>query len=466
MQNMAARRNLSQDLWRGLAEASQPCWMIDEHRCVALVNRATLQWLGLPDDASLVGRACCGDAVLSSDRLDQAALRLAPPEAVYGSGPQTLVLSSDDQPPLAMLFVALPQSIEGLPRVLAIGGTQPIARPASETTEVQAVRQAWIRQTREWTQSFPRAPVLIGSSLAAEHLRRQAAIAGQCQAHVSLIGPRGAGLDALARGLHHAAQNAAQPPGPLIMVDAPLMDAELLDASLSPATNYLAERPEGRAGVLLREGDGLPADAQERLESVLEAWDGRLRAYTTTRRSLLRLTGFGPKLAHRLSTLELTIPPLRSRAEDIPMLAQVLLDRRQTAERVTAGWSRAALDRLVVYPWPGDLEELIECVRHAAAQARISALGPEQLPIHIRTYRPGSSVNERREQQIVLDRFLRRIERELIERAVAAARGNRAEAARSLGISRARLLRRLVELRKLAGSSQESTTDEGSSSPE
>ncbi|MEM9645459.1 MAG: helix-turn-helix domain-containing protein [Planctomycetota bacterium] len=94
------------------------------------------------------------------------------------------------------------------------------------------------------------------------------------------------------------------------------------------------------------------------------------------------------------------------------------------------------------YPWPHDVQELDESIRHAMRVCGDAVIAKKHLPIAIRSYRPDAITTDDG-SVLDLDATLRGIEKKLIEQAVEAADGNRAEAARRLGISRARLIRRL-----------------------
>ena len=118
-----------------------------------------------------------------------------------------------------------------------------------------------------------------------------------------------------------------------------------------------------------------------------------------------------------------------------------------TAERLT----RAALDALVIYPWPNNFVELDQAIRHAVRRATGQSIGIEHLPLAIRSYRPGENPALAKSTAVSLDEAVERYELRLIHEALEAAGGNRAEASRRLGISRARLLRKIDD-----GSKQQS----------
>jgi transcriptional regulator with PAS, ATPase and Fis domain len=123
-----------------------------------------------------------------------------------------------------------------------------------------------------------------------------------------------------------------------------------------------------------------------------------------------------------------------------------MLDTRHAAgEGPAERINRAALDALVVYPWPHNYEELENAIRHSIRTATGSVIASEHLPLAIRSYQPGSTPKRAKHTKLSLDDAIQRYELRLITEALESADGNRAEAARRLGISRARLIRRLED---------------------
>jgi transcriptional regulator with AAA-type ATPase domain len=243
------------------------------------------------------------------------------------------------------------------------------------------------------------------------------------------------------------------------------MDAELIDATMMPVLHQLGDSSEALASVLVRGLDEMAPEAQYRLVSLLETFDDRLRLFALCRRrppllaeerttpdaaDVLNLDeqpagGICPELLEVLSSLSIVCDRLTDRVEDIPLIATAMLDLRHaagegTAERIT----RAALDALVIYPWPRDLDELDEAVRHAVRTATGESIAVEHLPLAVRSYRSGDPASTN-QSVLPLDIALQRYQRRLIHESLEACGGNRAEAARRLGISRARLLRKLEE---------------------
>jgi len=305
-------------------------------------------------------------------------------------------------------------------------------------------------------------PLTLGSSRRAERLRAQLRLAAATEAHVGLIGPAGSGSRSIAAAIHRqAAQRWDRETARLVTVEGALMDPELLDASLGPTTDWLSRSETHRASLLVTEIDEMPAAAQLRLDQWIERFAPRFRLLALSRRPIAASATSEPaageanrapagaeaSLAEKLELLSVDVPPLRERAEDIPLIAAALLQRRRSGGEGRADqFSRAATDALVTYPWPADYDELDAAVRQAIRGCPGSTIQAEHLPLSIRSYRPGDPQEQARRMPIDLDRTLRNVERRLIDQALQQAGDNRAEAARRLNISRARLLRRLKEL--------------------
>jgi DNA-binding NtrC family response regulator len=211
--------------------------------------------------------------------------------------------------------------------------------------------------------------------------------------------------------------------------------------------------------------DEMPFEAQQRLASLLDTFSGRLRLLAMCGSQLLELNaptddvvnetlsldeesarGLCPQLINVISSLTIVNRELAARVEDVPLMATAMLDARQAAgEGPAERISRAALDALVVYPWPRNHEELEDAIRHAIRTATGNIIAVDHLPLAIRSYQPGAPLQHAKHTKLSLDDALQRYELRLILETLEAAEGNRAEAARRLGISRARLIRRLDE---------------------
>ena len=153
---------------------------------------------------------------------------------------------------------------------------------------------------------------------------------------------------------------------------------------------------------------------------------------------------FRADLAHALSTLVIDMPPLAARSEDIPLLCQFFVEKfNKQGERQFSGFAPPAIDELCGYGWPDNIDELGEVVDAACRRADGPFVEQGDLPEQIRWACIAEAHPRRPDEPIVLDAFLEQIEKELIGRALKRAKGNKTKTAELLGMTRARLHRRL-----------------------
>lgn len=448
-------------LARLLDASSAPLWAIGSNGCLVYLSAGCAEWLQLDVETLLDRRSVAGSPV-SADPLDRIAAALSPPPGLATRGSTSLRIT----PPATGEHRAEAKEVRFLrvgtgesAIVLAVAGDFDDRVPDPELKDAVAIRQRldlWRKRHASIANT-----VTAGVSSAAKRLRRRMRVAGSTRTDVGFFGPPGTGGESILNRVHEL----SAPGEKLVCVDGPLMDSELLDATLMPAVHQLAESKQARATALIRDLDEMPYEAQQRLVALLETFSGRLRllAVCGPRVKTLQeptedalgdtigledenLRGLCPALIEVLSALTISNYELSSRVDDIPLLATAMLDARRAAgEGVAERLSRAALDALVIYPWPRNHEELDQALRHALRTATGDTIATEHLPLAIRSYRPGTQLSRGKNANLSLDDALQRFEARLIQQAVDAADGNRAEAARKLGISRARLLRRLED---------------------
>ena len=172
--------------------------------------------------------------------------------------------------------------------------------------------------------------------------------------------------------------------------------------------------------------------------------DVRLIAATNRDLSTLVAEGkFRDDLYFRLNVVPLTMPPLRARKEDVPLLVRAFLkESAKENDKPFRELAPEAMACILDYNWPGNVRELRAAIEHAVVMSSAARIGVRDLPASVRL--PSQSVDAQTQETKGLN--LHQTERSLIFRALEESAGNRTEAARILGISRRTLHRRLKEL--------------------
>jgi DNA-binding NtrC family response regulator len=234
-----------------------------------------------------------------------------------------------------------------------------------------------------------------------------------------------------------------------------LFESELFGHTRGAFTGAVETRPglfeRANGGVVFLDEVGeLPHAMQSKLLRVLETGEVAkvgsrdvhrvdVHVIAATNRVLEREVAegrFRADLFYRLNAVELTLPPLRDRLEDVPLLAQAFIERcARTLERSVPTLSRDAEERLINWPWPGNVRELRNTVERACMLGRGDRIDASDL----RLGSPATLIPAG-ESQV---RRIRDLERDEIDRALAETRGNKKEAAKRLGLSRRALYRRL-----------------------
>ncbi|MFO0913423.1 MAG: sigma 54-interacting transcriptional regulator [Pirellulales bacterium] len=456
-----ARTGLSDSsLKRLLAESPVPIYAVDDGRVVIYANDGLLAWLGTTRE-HVVGQRLAYHALAPDEPTELFLHGLCPPPHLAGWGMGTVFRVTPDGGretrgalwmPLRdggvsgdRLGIVLPA--EGLPT-----GDQAVGWSVSEAEALHAALGEF-RQSLARRYGWYR---LVGDSPSVRRIRRQIRVAADAGCAVLVHGSPGSGREHIARTIHY--QNPRLRSHPIVPLNCPLLDLELLAATIDGLVNRGVElQSHGAATLLLLEIDGLSEPCQQLLYERLQEPDCELRTLSTSAAPLIGAgRNFSRPLAELLSTLVIEVDSLADRRSDIPLLAQSLLEQLNATEsRQLTGFTREALDRLVLYSWPRGADELAEVIRQAAQQATGPMIVVADLPDRLELVERSARVPREPRASEPLDGILMQTERQAIVDALARAKGNKSRAAKLLQISRARLIRRAQQLSILTGETPE-----------
>ncbi len=277
-------------------------------------------------------------------------------------------------------------------------------------------------------------------------------------ATVLILGESGTGKEVLARAIHN---ESARRTMPFVKVDCAAIPADLLESELFGYEEgaFTGARRGGKPGRFeLARGGTLFLDEIGDMSPVMQAKVLRVlqdrecerlggtsptkldvRVIAATNKNLPALVHegkFREDLYYRLNVIRLELPPLRSRIQDIPLLIETILKRKGADAPGTARVSARAMRVLTAHCWPGNVREL-ENVLERAVVLSGGEIGPEHLPEDIKNSPGGGGAGGLREAKAAA-------EREAIGQAMRISRGDKAKAARILGLSRQGLYNKLA----------------------
>jgi DNA-binding NtrC family response regulator len=298
-------------------------------------------------------------------------------------------------------------------------------------------------------------PTLIAEAPAMQPVLRLIANVGPSDANVLVTGEPGTGKEIVAQTLHAISSRSAKP---MVTVNAGglpegVFESELFGHVRGAFTDAKADRV-GRfeladgSTLFLDEIANISSTQQAKLLRVLQTGELERVGSSRTRQVDVRIVSatnadlnaevtaghFRADLQFRLNTIEIHLPPLRDRREDIPLLASHFLGRHaQRYRKQLAGFDPAAMQALLDHPWPGNIRELDHAVERSVLMAQGDTVKAGDLGL-----RPSREGAPRLE-----DMSLEEVEFSLIKKALARFDGNVSHAAKALGLSRSALYRRL-----------------------
>ncbi len=426
----------------------QPFYLLDGSFTLTFCNKALEDWTGCEAE-KLIGLRLRYHSPGSRQKHEIIAASLAPPPEVFNGEKKRGLLTIDRITSASRRFAEfIPLHPEGvLVLVDAEEATTTTANTAisEDSQQRQAateLHQLLFSLRRRQAGRF-RWDRMIGSSPAMQRIRRSARLAIDSLASVLILGEPGVGKEHLALSIHHAQENA----GALIPIDCRLLPPELISSTiLAFRKRYQREETASRHTMLLKDADLFPVSLLPLITDFVAASPQNQRVIATSPIPPERWPS-RESLPFLLGTIQIDLPPLRERKEDVPLLAQLFLEEKNAVdEKQLAGFTSESLDFLADYPWPGNLDELDQFVGEAHAKAKGTLIASADLPSRLHDQADAVVHAAPLEEKIQLEEFLLDIERELIERALKRAKNNKSKAAELLDMTRPRLYRRLEQL--------------------
>jgi DNA-binding NtrC family response regulator len=347
--------------------------------------------------------------------------------------------------------------------------TKPVEMELLAVVMDRAVRhhnlQEEVRRLTDKPQPTDRFEELIGASPPMQKLFDQIRRIAPTSANVLITGESGTGKELVARAIH---RHSLRKDGPFVGINCAaipenLLESELFGHAKGAFTDARADRKglfqQAQGGTLFLDEIGdFPLALQAKLLRAMEertvrpvggekeiAFDARI--LTATNRDLEAAVEAGryrEDFYFRINVIQLDLPPLRSRGNDVLVIARSMLQTfaRDMGKNVSDFQSSVA-ERFLNYDWPGNVRELRNVIERAVALTEFEKLIVDDLPDRIRDYRQSTfRIDTSNPAEL---QTLEAVERQYIQRVLASVHGNRTEAARILGVDRKTLYRRLKQ---------------------
>ena len=374
-------------------------------------------------------------------------------------------------PHVPVVMMSGKASLTDAVRATKLGAFQFLEKPLTPEGVLTTLRAALelsrtLAENRRLHEALGHSDPLVGVSKAMEELRALITRVAPTEVRVLITGESGTGKELVASAIHRQSARAGKP---FVCVNSAAIPKDLVESEMfgheRGAFTGASERRAGRfeladgGTLLLDEVGDLGPEAQAKLLRVLESGvierlGGEkpitvdVRVIAATNKDLSRATQqgrFREDLLFRLNVLPIHIPPLRERPEDVAPLVQHFAARQ--AARLGRGvrLDAGAVQLLAAYPWPGNVRELANLLERLAILATGDTITADDVT-RVVPQDGAPAPPPEGWTDVALSDALDQFERTLIARALSAARGNVAEAARKLATDRANLYRRMRRL--------------------
>jgi DNA-binding NtrC family response regulator len=391
-------------------------------------------------------------------------------------GMEVLRAAKQRDPHLAIVMITAFGTIESAVEAMRFGAFYYLTKPFKVAELLLVVERALeerhlrteICRLRHEVETHYHFDNIIGKSAAMQRVFALANRLKDSTVSVLLTGESGTGKDLLARTLHYHSARAHAPFVPINCAAIPeqLLEAELFGYVQGAFTDARKDKKglftEAHHGTLFLDEVGeLPLLLQTKLLRVIEDKEVRplgstkaekvdARLIAATNRDLRRAVqegAFRQDLYYRLNVVDLHLPPLRERPEDISLLIQHFFAKSAQSSQAKR-LSPEALRMLLNYPWPGNVRELENVIERALVLCQGEDITPEDLPAHLTGSKPHIPTLQ---DALLRRRSLGDLDREYTLLALEFTEGKKKEAAELLGIDRKTLYRKLEEYGRTEG---------------
>ncbi len=384
-------------------------------------------------------------------------------------GVELLKAVKELSPSTVVLLMTAYGTVETAVTAMREGAYDFVEKPLKRANIVRSVKKALEhgslvaenRQLKEELRALTEREI-VGQSQALRAVLDVALQAAPSSANVLVLGESGTGKELIARYIHAQSTRRARPFVAVNCAAIPegILEAELFGYERGAFTGAIAKKDgrfqKARGGTLFLDEVGeIPPAVQVKLLRVLQEGEyeplggvtqrAEARLVAATNRDLaseVEAGRFREDLFYRLNVIALTAPPLRSRREDIPLLVDHFLGvycKKNGRPRLDV--RKEALDRLLGYPWPGNVRQLENVMERAAVLCRGQELGLADLPESIRDAEPAGA----QALTFALGTPLSEVEQRLIQETLRHTGGDKTLAAQLLGISARTIYRKLDE---------------------
>jgi DNA-binding NtrC family response regulator len=433
--------------------------VIDDEEFITTLLQDTLQISGYLCDTAFCGKeGLC--KLRKENNYDLLITDIRLPDI---SGLEILEIVGKKYPFMPVIVITGFASIENTKKALRMGAVDYIPKPFTPGTVLSAVSKA-INSSSGWRKDRTLRKIIYRGPLM-ENVMSLVTKVAKTDSTILVTGESGTGKELVARAIHSNSLRSTQP---FVSVNSGALPEGLLESELfghvkgaftgATATTHGRFHIADGGTLFLDEVGNMSLAMQVKLLRVLQdgefspvgsseviVTDVRLLAATNMNlEEAMSKNEFREDLYYRLNVIEIHVPPLRQRTDDILPLAEHFLSGLMGPEkRDPSVLSSSAASILLSYRWPGNVRELENTMERAWVLCENNVIKPEDLPERMLPFHDNSPYLHSKSNGIQLDSLLENIEKHYIISALNQSKGNRTQAARALGLKRTTLLARI-----------------------